>query len=151
MTHTMRELLQMAMAGQPLPPIDEQNSRRVYCRDCLDEGVIRIWHPKTIIEARALIQCARPLTELETHYDAVAACSCSRGDAYHKREQKGGDYRVALPRFNEHQHCRLAFGTKNSQDHETLETWIANWRPENYEKSFDQFNTTGYVNTELDF
>lgn len=149
MSHTMRELLEMRLAGQPLPPIDEQNSRRVYCRECTDDGTIRVWHPKTVEEAKRLIAQDKPLTEIQTHYEAVAACSCSRGDEFHKRTTKDGT-KIALPRFSEQFHCRLAFSTKHPADHAALEEWIANWRPANYERSFDSFND-GYEATEFEF
>lgn len=141
MTHTMRELLELRLAGKPLPPHDERNARRVYCPACLDDGVLRVWHPKTVDEARALLAADKPLTELQTHYDAVAACTCRAGDSWCNRDVKGGGTRAVLPRYGEQALCRLAISTKNADDHATLEAWLANWRPANYERSFDSFNS----------
>lgn len=151
MTHTMRELLELRIAGKSLPALDDQNARRVYCPICLDEGTVRIWHPKTIDAARKLLAADRPLSELSVHYDAVAACVCSRGEHWHRREVKGGGTRVLLGRYGEFTHCKLAHHTRHHEDHATLMQWLENWRPEGYERTFDQFNETGYVNQELEF
>jgi hypothetical protein len=151
MTHTMRELLELRIAGKSLPPLDDQNARRVYCPICLDEGTVRIWHPKTIDEARRLLAADKPLSELAMHYDAVAACVCSKGEHWHRRDVKGGGTRVVLGRYGEASHCKLAFHTKHHEDHATLMQWLENWRPEGYTREFDSFNQTGYVNQELQF
>lgn len=150
MTLTMRELLELRIAGKALPPTDERNARRVYCAVCCDDGYVRIWHPKTVDEARRLADEGKPLTELKTHYEAIAACTCRSGDNWHQREVKGGGTRMLLPRLNDHEHCRLLFGTKHPDDHATLLEWIANWRPANYERSFDSFNA-GEVYHEQEF
>lgn len=152
MTKTMRELLELRLAGLPLPPFDERNARRVYCPMCLDEGLIRIWHPKTVEEARKLIANNRPLTELRTHYDAVASCLCRVGDTWYQREVSGGGVRVFVPRFSEANHCKLLVSTANANDHETLTAWLSNWRPAGYTRAFDDFNRGDcYVNQEIEF
>jgi hypothetical protein len=150
MSYTMRELLELRLAGKPLPPIDEQNARRVYCRECLDDGIIRVWHPKTVEEVKTLLTMNRPLAEIQTHYDAIAACSCSRGDEYHKRQTKDGT-RIGLARFSEQFHCRLRTSTKDADDHTALEEWIANWRPPNHSADLERWNNDAYSETEFQF
>jgi hypothetical protein len=151
MTLTMRDLLELRLAGKPLPPVDERNARRVYCPECLDDGVIRVWHPRTVDEARKLVAEDKPLTELRTHYTAIAACTCRVGDSWHQRDVKGGGVRTLLTRFGETNFCRLRHSTKHPEDHAALVEWLANWRPANYTRDFDQFNATGYVNQEIQF
>lgn len=150
-TLSMRELLELRLAGKPMPPIDERNARRVYCPACCDDGFIRIWHPRTVDEARKLIADNKPLADLRTHYEAIASCSCRVGDSWYQRDVKGGGVRTFLPRYSETNHCRLMHSTKHADDLATLAEWIANWRPANYCRSFDQFNETGYVNQEIQF
>ena len=148
MTTNMRELLEMKLRGEPLPPVDDQNARRVYCPDCLDEGFIYTFHQLTVDAARRLVAEERPLSELSVHYTQLTACHCSRGDRWHSRDVKGGGVRTLMGRYNANVHCRLRISTKNSEDLATLAEWIDRHDPvqvraagcENYSDSLAQWN-----------
>ena len=148
---SLRELLELRMAGQPLPPVDEHNARRVYCPVCLDDGLVHVWHPRSVDAARKLLAEAGTLDALGVLYSAVAACTCSRGDAFYSRDVKGGGVRVRMARFSEQNFCRLDGQPTSVSEKAKLATWIQDWRPANYTQSFDQFNEAGYVNADLGF
>lgn len=148
---SLRELLELRMAGKALPPFDERDARRVYCPVCLDDGLVRVWHPKSVDAARKIIADGGTLDSLRVLYSAVAACTCSRGDAWYTRDVKGGGVRVRMARFSEQNFCRLDGPPASVAEKAKLATWIENWRPANYTQSFDQFNEAGYVNADLGF
>lgn len=147
---SLRELLELRMAGEDLPPVDERDARRVHCPVCLDDGVIRVWHPKSVDAARKIVAEGGALDSLRVLYSAVAACTCQRGDVFYSRPTKDGT-RIAMARYSETNHCRLDGQPSSAAEKAKLATWIENWRPANYTPSFDQFNESGYVNQEIDF
>lgn len=148
---TLRELLELRLSGQPLPPVDERDARRVYCPTCLDEGVVRVWHPKSADAARKLLDAGGSLDGLGVLYSAVAACTCNRGDGWHQRDVKGGGVRVRLPRYTRETFCRLDGQPSSADEKAKLAAWLATWRPANYERSFEAWNEAGYVNQDIDF
>lgn len=112
-TLSMRELLEMRLAGEALPPLDDNAYRRVSCPVCLDEGYVRVWHPKSIVAARRLLSRDEPLTGVGM-CEAVAACNCYRGDKWH-----------TLGRYNDRAFCRISRSTNNAEDLDSLAAWIA--------------------------
>lgn len=136
-TYTMRELLEKRLAGEELPPLDDNQYRRVSCPVCCDEGTVRIWHPKSVVQARRLLSRNEPL-EGAGLCDAIAACNCHRGDKWH-----------ALPRYNDRTYCRLNRSTVNADDLTMLAEWIAGHlavhvaaaSKANYQPSFADWNT----------
>lgn len=112
-TYTMRELLEKRLAGEALPPLDDNAYRRVSCPVCCDEGFVNVWHPKSIVAARRMLSRDEPLVGAALN-SAVVACNCHRGDKWH-----------ALPRYNDRTFCRIARSTMNADDLGNLAAWVA--------------------------
>jgi hypothetical protein len=131
------------MKGEPLPPVDETKSRRYRCATCWDEGVVRVWHPRTVAMVRKLIDDGKEWTGHAGVYDAVAACSCSLGDSWCNRTAKGNESRTFLPRYSPQNFCRLLTSTANEADRDRLWDWVQLWKPANFTPAFSEWNSQG--------
>ena len=120
MEATMREMLEARMAGLPLPPIADEQQRRVRCLQCQDDGIVRVWHPKSMAVVHKAMKAGKEIVWEAAFYDAVAACACPRGEGSH------------LPTFDATKLCRLLKSTKDPVDRERLVQWLNDWRPQNY-------------------
>lgn len=145
----IKELFELRLKGLPLPPMDERDCRRVFCSLCCDDGFVRIWHRKTVEAVGMIHREGSEWTGNGGCYDAIAACTCRRGDAWHDRGTQQKPY-IFLPRYDPQKHCRLHTSVADSADRARLIEWIENYRPANYERAFDEFNARAYQQTEFD-
>lgn len=148
MTLGMKELFEMRLAGLPLPPVDERDSRRVYCTLCMDDGFVRVWHPKTVDAVRIIHREGKEWAISGFTYDCLVACTCRRGDAWHERGNRDKSY-VFLPRYDAQKFCRIEVSVTNAGDRERLIQWIEDYRPPNFEPAFESWNQQSYEQTEF--
>jgi len=113
--------------GNRLMPIDPESEPRYRCLWCRDRGRLTAWHPhtmrlaargKAVVGGRGLYQCC-------------VTCSCRAGELYKKPDK---------PVFNERQWLPCRGLPYKQADLDELNEFMANYKPANYESSFDDGN-----------
>lgn len=122
----------LAQSGQD-PKASEP---RFFCRICLDQGVVVVWHDACVREVKATGK--RPKRRLA----ATVACSCARGTHYANPPQAKPGQRSfrALPVYDEAFYCKVASGSPGMRDDASLIEWVLGSEDKNRIKSFDEWN-----------
>lgn len=100
------------------------------CRECLDSGVIPIWHPVAVTAACATLDGAErgQLGQPFTLYEAAARCSCQAGHEY-----------PVLPEYDANAFCRIDLTESREARKESLLAWTEEHRKIPVHDAFAQF------------
>jgi len=108
------------------PRYDADGNRTYACLLCLDDGLVRCWHPATVADAAKTGSVPFPA------YSCVLRCTCNAGD---QQPQIGQS-----PRFDSKQALPFSGCVSDRKEQQRLLDWIANRepiRPENFEPDFE--------------
>jgi len=117
-------------AGAGTRPRYAEGEPTYRCAECLDSGVIPIWHPDSVTAACNTLDGAERgcLGQPFTLYEAAAKCTCEAGSEYRH-----------LPPFDPGVFCRLSPGSTTRQRSEELLAWTAKHRKIPIYDAFAQF------------
>lgn len=111
-------------------PECEDTQRKYKCLRCLDSGTVEVWTNKAVRMVRQ-----GEITGKEGMLVAAVFCDCHRGA---RDETKS---KVKIVRFDSKEHCACPHGHTTSLDNRiALASWVSNYRPPNYDRSFDAYN-----------
>lgn len=108
------------------------------CEVCSDTGMVTVWDNETMRGARN-----GTIEDRRGCYRTAVRCPCKAGNRYEALslgyDSRTKSYRRQRPMtYNEQQYCRAA-GFEQEEINKLID-FMVNWRPSNYEHSFDRFN-----------
>lgn len=126
------QILDQVLAEMPEAfPENEYTDRRYKCNRCLDSGTVEVWTNKAVKLVRE-----GEINGREGCLVAAVFCDCRLGERGDEKEIK-----TKIVRFNPKEHCACPHGHTTSLDNRiALAAWVSNYRPRNYDRSFDAYN-----------